>query len=53
MIYVIDTHALVWYLEGDNKLGPKAREDHARGEQRLIIPRSFLRKSDTFFQRKN
>ena len=42
MIYVIDTHALVWYLEGDNKLGPKAREIMRGENKRLIIPTIVL-----------
>ncbi len=42
MIYVMDTHALVWYLEGDNKLGPNARAVMRGESQRLIIPTIVL-----------
>lgn len=42
MIYVVDTHALVWYLEGDSKLGPKAREIMRGESKRLIIPTIVL-----------
>jgi PIN domain nuclease of toxin-antitoxin system len=39
-VYVLDTHALIWYLTNDKKLGQQAKEVFAaaeRGETRLII----------------
>ena len=39
-IYVVDTHALIWYLTNDNKLGKQATEIFAaaeRGETRLVV----------------
>lgn len=40
-LYVVDTHALIWYLTSDKKLGAQASEIFAaaeRGETALIIP---------------
>lgn len=40
MEYVTDTHALVWYLTGDNKLSSKAKiifTDLEQGKGKLII----------------
>jgi PIN domain nuclease of toxin-antitoxin system len=39
-VYVVDTHALIWYLTNDKKLGKQAAEVFAaaeRGETRLIV----------------
>lgn len=39
-IYVVDTHALIWYLTNDSKLGKRAAAVFAaaeRGETRLVI----------------
>jgi len=39
-LYVIDTHALIWYLTNDKKLGKQAAQVFAaaeRGETRLVI----------------
>jgi PIN domain nuclease of toxin-antitoxin system len=39
-LYVVDTHALVWYLTGDNRLSPFGQSVFAaakRHETRLII----------------
>ncbi len=39
MNYVIDTHALVWYLAGDKRLGVKAREALMRNDNTgIYIP---------------
>ena len=41
MLYVPDTHTLVWYLTADQRLGKQAREALAsvdRGEARALIP---------------
>ncbi len=35
---VLDTHALLWYLEGNRRLGPRARAKIAALESRLIVP---------------
>lgn len=39
-VYVLDTHALIWYLTSDKKLGEQAGEVFSaaeRGETRLIV----------------
>lgn len=39
-LYVVDTHALIWYLTNDRKLGAQAAQIFAateRGETRLIV----------------
>ena len=39
-VYVVDTHALIWYLTNDKKLGKQAAEVFAaaeRGETRLVV----------------
>lgn len=39
--YVLDTHALIWYLTDDERLSPAARQAFAeieRGEARGLIP---------------
>ncbi len=40
-LYVVDTHALIWYLLGDKKLSPAALSIFRaaeRGDTRLLIP---------------
>lgn len=40
-LYVIDTHALIWYLRGDDRLSPLAQvifRAAERGQTLLIIP---------------
>ena len=38
MKYVIDTHALVWFLEGNTRLGNKAKIVLADSKSQLILP---------------
>ncbi len=40
--YVLDTHALVWYLADDPRLGEKAREILRSKGDRLIVPAIVL-----------
>lgn len=45
MMYIVDTHALVWHLAGDGRLGKKAQEAFHRGdrgEAELVIPTVVL-----------
>ena len=42
MVHVIDTHALVWYLEGGDRLGAIALEVLDDATQRLIISAMVL-----------
>lgn len=38
MIYVIDTHALVFFLTGDPALGPRARKVMVDSRSHLVVP---------------
>jgi len=31
MIYIVDTHTLIWYFTGDERLGKKAKDILRRG----------------------
>ena len=42
MVHVIDTHALVWFLEGNKKLGRKALKVFRDSTEKLIIPSIVL-----------
>ena len=37
MTYVLDTHAIIWYLADDRRLGPAARRILQDGASRLIV----------------
>ena len=38
MKYVIDTHALIWFLEGNSRLGASAKTILADSNSQLILP---------------
>jgi PIN domain nuclease of toxin-antitoxin system len=38
MVCVIDTHALVWYLTDDKRLGKRAAELLGRPDTRIVVP---------------
>ena len=42
MIYVADTHALVWFLEGSTRLSVTARETLISVEAEIVIPAIVL-----------
>ncbi|MDI6752021.1 MAG: PIN domain-containing protein [bacterium] len=42
MVYVIDTHALVWFIEKNDRLGKKALEIMRDETKKLIIPSIVL-----------
>ncbi len=42
MIYVVDTHALIWFLEGSKRLGGQAREILRDEHKHLLIPSIVL-----------
>jgi predicted nucleic acid-binding protein len=47
-MFVVDTHALLWHLTEDDKLGRKAKEvldDADRGERTIIVPTMVLAES--------
>ncbi len=40
LLHVVDTHALIWYLQGNPRLGPQARaifQAAERGQTRILI----------------
>ncbi|MFN4218756.1 MAG: type II toxin-antitoxin system VapC family toxin [Candidatus Bipolaricaulia bacterium] len=42
MIYLLDTHALIWFLEGGRKLGARALKILRDDQQKLLIPSIVL-----------
>lgn len=42
MKYVIDTHALVWFLEGNSRLGVNAKAILSDADSQLVIPATTL-----------
>jgi PIN domain nuclease of toxin-antitoxin system len=42
MKYVLDTHALIWFLEGNFKLGANAKTILCDGNSQLVIPATTL-----------
>ncbi len=42
MIYIVDTHTLVWFLEGQDKVGAQALKILRDPQQRLVIPSIVL-----------
>jgi len=42
VIYVVDTHSVVWFLEADRRLGERARAALEDPDARLIIPTIVL-----------
>lgn len=37
MNLLLDTHALLWWLSGDARLGPKARKQIGTGDSRVLV----------------
>lgn len=42
MAFILDTHALVWFLERNNKLGANARKAMSNNRFKLIVPTIVL-----------
>lgn len=42
MKYVVDTHGLIWFLTGNNRLGPDARTVLSDTGSELILPATVL-----------
>ena len=38
MKYVVDTHALIWFLEGSSRLGANARTILSEFDNQLVLP---------------
>lgn len=44
--FVVDTHALLWYLEGNRHLGARARSTLSAPESHLVVPIIVLAEAD-------
>ena len=42
MKYVIDTHALIWFIEGNSRLGANAKAILSNPDSHLVIPATTL-----------
>ena len=42
MKYIIDTHALIWFLEGNPRLGSNAKNILSEPRSELVIPATVL-----------
>lgn len=42
MKYVLDTHALIWFLEGNSRLGTNAKAILSNPNSQLVIPATTL-----------
>jgi PIN domain nuclease of toxin-antitoxin system len=38
MKYIVDTHALIWFLEGNSRLGPNAKAILSDATTQLVLP---------------
>jgi PIN domain nuclease of toxin-antitoxin system len=38
MNYVLDTHALIWYMEGNDRLGSRAKDIISHPTSKLVLP---------------
>lgn len=52
MVYIIDTHALVWFLESNTKLSEMAKAILADPEAQLVIPSIVLAETAHLYARK-
>jgi PIN domain nuclease of toxin-antitoxin system len=52
MIYVLDTHALVWFLEANRRLGKRARSVLLKADTEIVIPAIVLAESKFLFAKK-
>ena len=52
MIYVADTHALIWFLEGSRRLSAAARQAMESADAEIVIPAIVLAEIAFLFGRK-
>lgn len=52
MIYVVDTHSLVWFLEANKRLGKRARSILLKADTEIVIPAIVLAESKFLFAKK-
>jgi PIN domain nuclease of toxin-antitoxin system len=51
MSYVVDTHGLIWFLEGNARLGPHARAILDATEETLVLPATVVAEACWMIQR--
>ncbi len=52
MAYLLDTHTLIWYLEGGARLSPKVRNLLDRDEEQFLLPTVVLAECRFLIERK-
>lgn len=52
MIYLLDTHPLVWFLEANKRLGQRAKSILSQADAELVIPAIVLAESKFLFAKK-
>ncbi len=52
MVYVVDTHSLIWYFEGGEKLGTDALEIMRDETKKLVVPSIVLAEIKYLFAKK-
>jgi PIN domain nuclease of toxin-antitoxin system len=52
MVYVLDTHAVVWFLEGSSRLSPPAKAAMSDPASELVIPTIVLVEIEFLFAKK-
>jgi PIN domain nuclease of toxin-antitoxin system len=51
MKYIVDTHALIWFLEGNPRLGTAAKQVLGDRESQLILPAIALAEASFIVER--
>jgi PIN domain nuclease of toxin-antitoxin system len=51
MKYMIDTHALIWFLEGNSRLGAVSKQVLGNQESQLILPAIALAEASFIVER--
>jgi PIN domain nuclease of toxin-antitoxin system len=51
MQYIVDTHALIWFLEGNPRLGIAAKQVLGNSESKLVIPAIALAEAAFIIER--
>lgn len=52
MVYIVDSHALVWFLEGNQRLSDRAKEVLSDQSAQLVIPSIALAEITYLYARK-
>lgn len=50
--YVLDTHALIWYIEGNSSLGPSAKVIMDDTNSEMVLPMIALAEAIDIVQKK-